>query len=184
MKNHLPIYIYGAIIVLAGVFLMFSYQNNFNGIKWTLGIIFIIGAVFALISAFARQRKQVQFVYHEMHALAMLVYGITILIFSNSLEKFTAITAFIFIFYTFSEIIFCIWLFNLIQKVVFKIVAIRAILGLTVGIGTIVAMYFEEYTFLVFGVLFVIVGINILFYVPVLKSFQFTEPPSKSVEPT
>jgi len=62
-KKHLPVYIYVAIIILAGVLLIFSYQNNFNGIKWTLGLIFIIGALFALFSAFARQKKQVQFYY-------------------------------------------------------------------------------------------------------------------------
>jgi uncharacterized membrane protein HdeD (DUF308 family) len=170
MKKHLPIYLYGSIIILVGVFLLFSENSSFQIIKITLGISLIVGAIFAFITAFSRQRQQVQFAYHEMHALAMLAYGISLILLCNSSEKLIAFTSFLFIFYAFSEIIFCNWLFNLAQKVVFKILAIRALLGLLIGIGTVVAMNYTEFTIQIFGAMFILVGINIIFYVPVMKA--------------
>lgn len=170
MKKHLPIYLYGSIIILMGVFLLFLENSSFHITKITLGISLIVGAIFAFITAFSRQRQQVQFAYHEMHALAMLVYGISLILLCNSIEKLIAFTAFLFIFYAFSEIIFCNWLFNLAQKVVFRIIAIRALLGLTIGIGTVVAMNYTEFTIQIFGAMFILVGINIILYVPVMKA--------------
>jgi uncharacterized membrane protein HdeD (DUF308 family) len=170
MKKHLPIYLYGSIIILVGVFLLFSENSSFQTIKITLGISLIVGAIFAFITAFSRQRQQVQFAYHEMHALAMLAYGISLILLCNSSEKLIAFTSFLFIFYAFSEIIFCNWLFNLAQKVVFKILAIRALLGLLIGIGTVVAMNYTEFTIQIFGAMFILVGINIILYVPVMKA--------------
>lgn len=136
MKKYLPIYLYGLIIILVGIFLLVSENITFNLVKYGLGISLILVSIFAFITAFSRQRKQVQFAYHEKHALAMSVYGIVVLLFCNSFERLESVTAFLFIFYAFSEIIFCNWLFNLEQKVVFKILAIRALLGLAIGIGT------------------------------------------------
>lgn len=91
----------------------------------------------AFVAALTRHRKQVQFAYHEMHALTMLVYGFSVLFFCSSLETFVSFTTFLFIFYTFSEIIFCNWVFNQKQGVVFRIIIIRVLLGFVTGIGTI-----------------------------------------------
>jgi uncharacterized membrane protein HdeD (DUF308 family) len=170
MKKYLPIYLYGSIIILVGIFLLFSENSSFQIIKITLGISLIVGAIFAFITAFSRQRQQVQFAYHEMHALAMLVYGISLILLCNSSEKLIVFTSFLFIFYAFSEIIFCNWLFNLAQKVVFKILAIRALLGFLIGIGTVVAMNYTEFTIQIFGAMFILVGINIILYFPVMKA--------------
>jgi hypothetical protein len=175
MKKHLPIYLYGLIIILVGAFLWFSENSSFQNIKLTLGISLTAGAIFAFAAAFARQRHQVQFAYHQMHALALLVYGIMLLLFCNSSEQLIEFTAFLFIFYAFSEIIFCNWLFNLAQKVVIKIIAIRALLGLVIGIGTVVAMNYPDFTLRLYGVLFILVGINIMFYVPVMRASQSVE---------
>ena len=170
MNKSLPIYLYGSIKIFIGIFLLFSENITFNIIKFSLGIALIIGAIFAIISAFNRQRKQVQFAYHEMHAFAMLIYGVSLFLFCNSSEKLILFTAFLLVFYSFSEITFCVWLFNLGQKVVFKIVVIRTLLGLLIGAGTITAMYYSEYTLQIFGVMFFLVGINIIFYVPIMKA--------------
>ncbi len=175
MNKYLPIYLYGAIVILEGTFLLFSEYSTFNIIKLSLGISLTIGAALAFMAAFSRQRKHVQFAYHEMHALAMLVYGISILVFCNTFEKLISFTAFLFIFYTFSEIIFCNWLFNLGQKVVYKIIIVRLLLGLAIGVGTVAAMNFSTFTLESFGILFIMVGINIMFYVPVMKGREFSE---------
>jgi len=105
--------LYGALLVFLGFFLIFSEQLPFHIIRITLGLSSIVGAVFAFISALTRSRQQVAFSYHEMHALAMLVYGISILLFCNTFEKLIPFTAFLFLFYAVSELIFSIWLFNL-----------------------------------------------------------------------
>jgi len=169
MKKYLSIYLYGALIILVGIFLSFSEYSNFNIINLTTGITLIFGAILAFIAAFSRQKKQIQFAYHEKHALAMLVYGITILVFSNTFEKLISITSFLFIFYSFSEIIFCNWLFNLGHRIIYKIIVVRFTVGLVIGIGTVVAMNSSLFTLEGFGILFILVGINIMLYVPIIK---------------
>jgi uncharacterized membrane protein HdeD (DUF308 family) len=169
MKKNFSIFLYGIIPVLVGFFLQFSENSSLVGIKIFLGVSLIVGSIFAIVSAITRRKDQVQLAYHEMHAFAMLVYSITLFIFCDSMEKLIACTTFLFIFYFFSEIIFCFWIYNLEQKVMNKIVAIRLLLGLFVGIGTIVAMNYTEYTMQIFGLLFILVGLNIVLYVPVMK---------------
>lgn len=175
MIKNLSIYFYGAIIILVGIFLLFSEYSTFNIIKLSIGISLIIGAISAFMAAFSRERKQVQFAYHEMHALTMLVYGVSIIVFSDTLEKLISFTAFLFIFYTFSEIIFCSWLFNIGQKVAYKIIIVRLILGLATGAGTVLAMSISTFTLEGFGILFILVGINIIFYYPVMKGKELSE---------
>lgn len=141
----------------------------------TLGIAMSCVAVFAFVSAFIRQQRQVQFAYHELHALAMLVYGVCILLFCNTIEKLTTFTNFLFIFYTFSEIIFSIWLYNLAQKVVNKVVLVRVLLGLIIGIGAVLSMMHPEYSLEIFGFQFILVGMNVILYVPELKKDELNE---------
>jgi hypothetical protein len=170
MKKNIPIYLYGLITILAGVFLVVSKDSSLNEIKFKLAITLLVGAFFAFATAAFRQNKQVQFAYHTMHAFAMLLYAIALLFFCNSMERFINFTFYLFIFYSFSEIILCSWIFNLAQKVVFKIVLIRVLLGLVVGIGAVIALNFKLVTLQVFGVLFIMVGANIMLYVPVMKA--------------
>jgi uncharacterized membrane protein HdeD (DUF308 family) len=174
LKKNLYVYLYGAFIILGGFFLLFSKNYTFETIKITLGTILIAGAALAFLTALSRQRKQVEFSYHEVHALAMLVYGASIMLFSHSPETLIYFTSFLLFFYAFSEIIFCTWLFNLGKKVTYKIVFVRLILGLLVGIGVIVIMYYPNFQKEIdlegFGVLFILIGINILLYEPVIKT--------------
>jgi uncharacterized membrane protein HdeD (DUF308 family) len=174
MKKNLPVYLYGAIIIFVGVFLLFSKHYTFQKIKFTSGIALIIGAVLGFLTNFSRQKKQVAFLYHKMHALAMLVYGASILLFCDKLETLIYFTSFLLFFYAFSEIIFCSWLFNLRRKVIYKIVFIRSLLGLIAGIGVVVIMNYTSLDNSIdlegFGLLFFIIGINILLYVPIMKT--------------
>ena len=174
MKKNLLLYLYGAIIIGEGILLILSKDITLQILKFPLGIGLIIGAILAFLTAFSRQRIQAQFAYHEIHALTMLVYGLSVIFFCKTLEMLTDFTAFLLIYYTFSEIIFCSWLSNLGQKVIYKISIIRLSLGLLIGIGTIISVYYSkvniEWTMMGFGVLFILVGINIILYVPILQS--------------
>ena len=179
MKKHLPIYIYGVIIILEGIFLLFSINYPFQTIKLTLGCSLILGGLLAFIKTLTRQTKQVEFSYHNIHSFSMLIYGISVLLFAYSIESLIYISAFLFMFYTFSEIIFCIWIFNLGKEVVAKIVIIRTLLGLVVGFGTIIILYYlDEYkpqSIVGCGILFIIIGINILLYVPSVTTKDLPE---------
>jgi hypothetical protein len=170
MKKSLPIYIYGSIIICEGILLILSKDLSFVAIKQATGFLLTLGAIFAFAAAFSRQRKQIQFAYHEIHALAMLAYGITILIFCNTIEKVISVTEFLFIFYMLSELIFCSWLFNLGRKVVFKILVIRLLLGLSVGIGAVLVLNQTVLQLEGLGILFVLIGVNILLYTPVMRT--------------
>lgn len=121
MKKYLPIYFYGVVIILEGIFLLFSEYTSFSISKLVLGGSLAFSSVLAFIAAFSRHRKQVQLAYHEMHALAMLVYSLFILLYCKTFEELQFFTLFLFVFYAFSEIIFCIWLFNLAFKIDFKL---------------------------------------------------------------
>jgi uncharacterized membrane protein HdeD (DUF308 family) len=173
-QKFMPIYLYGGIIILGGIFLLFSENSSFDAITLILGITMSVGAIIAFIAALSRQGRQVQYVYHNIHALAMLIYGGSILLFCNTIENLVSYTTFLFFFYLFSEIIFSSWIFNLIQKVDIKIVVVRALLALVIGIGAVVAMNLSDITLEVFGVLFILVGTNLLLYVPIIKRSRFT----------
>jgi hypothetical protein len=174
MKKNLPLYLYGTIMIGEGALLMLSQNSTLETVKFILGIGLIIGSMLAFFTAFSRERRQVQFAYPEIHALTMLVYGTYILFFCKTLENLTNVTAFLLLFYPFKDIIFCNWLFNLGQKVLFKILFIRLFLGLLIGVGTITSLYYQdinlEGTIRGCGVIFMIIGINVLLYVPIIKS--------------
>lgn len=169
MNKFIPIYIYGSVTILLGILLVNAQQINFFSLQLALGIGSCIGALMAFVAALSRQEKPVQFAYHEMHAMTMMIFGILTLLFCNTPEKLINYITFLLIFYAFSEIIFCNWLFNLKQKLLFKVALIRVFLGLAIGIGTITGMNYSEISLEIFGVLFVLVGINILLYVPIMK---------------
>jgi uncharacterized membrane protein HdeD (DUF308 family) len=177
MKKSLPIYLYGFILILAGIFILFSKQYSFEMIRTTISIGLIVGSFLAFITAFINQNKQVQFAYHQLHASAMLVYGAAVLLFCNTQDKLISYTSFLFFYYAFSEIIFCNWIFNLFPKKAIKIVIIRVLLGLIIGVGTITALYKTTFTVQIFGALFIIIGINVIFYKPVIKAKQLQNIP-------
>ena len=58
MKKYIPIYIYGAIIIFAGILLLFSEKCTFKMIQMTLGVLLTVAALFAFISAFSRKKNK------------------------------------------------------------------------------------------------------------------------------
>ncbi len=164
-----PIYLYGYAIIFAGLSLAFIDDTNFQWIKTRVGILTLSGSAVAFIAAVSRHKRHVEFIYHEIHALSMMLFGISILFFCDNPRDLTYITSFLLFFYAFSEIIFCNLLYNLSQRVVSRIVGIRLTIALIVGIGAVVAISFKESSFQIFAFLLVLIGVNVIFYVPVLK---------------
>jgi len=162
-----------------GAILLFSKHYEFETLRNVTGVALIIAAVLGFFATFSRKRKRVAFLYHEMHAMTMLVYGISVLIFSSTLETLIYLTSLLFLFYACSEIIFCIWLFNLGRTMNYKIVVSRLILGLLVGFGAVVTLNFVSLNSLeqieVVGFLFTVVGVNIMLYVPIMRTKELNE---------
>jgi len=169
MKRNIPIYLYGAIVILEGILLFASKTIAFDSLKWAVGIPLTVAAILAFIAAVPMPKKQVQSAYHTLHALVMLGYGICILYFCTTYEMLLFMTSLLFIFYSFSEIIFCGWLFNMGNKIVTKIIAIRLLLGLSIGIGSVILMNYPTFRIEGYGILFIIIGINFIMYAPVMN---------------
>jgi hypothetical protein len=169
MKRHIPIYLYGAVIIIEGIFLLVSNDILFDSIKLAIGIPLTVAAILAFVAAIPMPKKQVQSAYHTLHALIMLGYGISVLFFCKTYEMLLFMTSLLFIFYSFSEIIFCGWLFNMGNKIVTKIIAIRLLLGLAIGLGTVILMYYPTFRIEGYGILFIVIGINFMLYAPVMN---------------
>jgi uncharacterized membrane protein HdeD (DUF308 family) len=170
MNKLIPIYIYGIVIILQGIFILLFQQLDFQFIKWVIGVSSVLAALLALIAAFYRREKQVQLAYHELHSLMLLIYGIVLLYFCNSLDRLIFTTILLFLFYSVSEIVFCNWLFNLSSKLGFKVLFVRLIIGLFTGMGAVWALALSEQPMLILGALFMLVGVNIVMYVPIVKA--------------
>jgi hypothetical protein len=164
-----PVYLYGYAIIFAGLSLAFIDDSNFQWIKTIVGILTLSGSAVAFLAAVSRHKRHVEFVYHEIHALSMMFYSISLLFFCDQPRDLTFNTSFLLFFYAFSEIIFCNLLYNLSQRVVSRIIGVRLTIALIVGIGAVVANSFKDSSFQVFALLFVLIGVNVIFYVPVLK---------------
>lgn len=179
MNKSIPLYVYGLIIILEGFFFFYSVHYEFHIVKLTLGLGLLIGAAFAFLTALTRKKRHVQFSYHEMHALAMLTYGISVLLVCTTIEMILHATAYLFFFSAFSEIIFCIWLFNLGQTVAYKVVFTRMLVGFLTGIGTLVSMHYTNanmsISVVIFGVLFILIGLNVILYIPVMRRRELHE---------
>jgi hypothetical protein len=179
MKNSTPLYLYGLTIIVAGILLAISIPSTLLASKLTLGMILILGSVLAFITSLMRPDKKAQLAYHQIHALGMLGYGIAIIFFCNSLETMENFTAFIFFFYAISEITFCAWLLNLKQGVKFHIIFIRLVMSLAVGILTVGLLNYSDIHLQIaiqgYGLIFILIGINVLMFVPILKRTTITE---------
>lgn len=159
---------YGGITIAAGLVLGSLNSGPFNTLKLTLGFTLVADAIFAFATGFQSKRSEVKFAYHELHALAMMGYGVSIMLFCETMENLLFLTAFLFLFYALSEIILSSWMFNMGKKVSLRVL----VLGVFLGLGTVVAMNDTGIAVEVFSVLFAAAGINVLLYVPIIKSQQ------------
>jgi uncharacterized membrane protein HdeD (DUF308 family) len=173
LERQISLYIYGLIIILMGIFFMFSEQFSIKEITIIIGILAVTGAFFAFLTALSNPKKRIELAYHEIHAFSMIIYGGYIIFFSSTLDSLIGSTVFLFIFYMFSEIAFCISIFNKGQKVLYKIMVIRLVLGLFAGIAAVRILNFESIydvsVLIAIGIIFIVLGTNILIYVPILK---------------
>jgi hypothetical protein len=179
MIKYISLFVYACAVIALGLLMIFFQNIAFSNLKLTIGVGSIICSILAMITAKTRQPSQVQFAYHELHAFAMFAFGMVVLLLVASFEELNFYLSYLFIFYTFSEVLFCIWLFNLKQKVKYQIVYLRLFLSMMIGIATIVLMSLsaksESFIMLSYGSIFILLGINVLLYNPVMKSYMINQ---------
>jgi uncharacterized membrane protein HdeD (DUF308 family) len=123
MFKYQSISVYGFLIILAGVSLLIKSDSNITTHALIVSLIIISSAIIAGIVALKTSGNKVQSRYHTLHAVGLLFYGIFLFFNPKTVSEFSDVTALFFIFYGFSEIIFCFWLFNLEAKIsVFQLV--------------------------------------------------------------
>ncbi len=164
---------HGLLIVASGILTIVFQNESYTFIKYMLFGSLLISAIFGFIAMAKRTKQQVQFAYHELHTLTIVIYAFALLLFGNSFERLTYFTAFLFIFYAFSEIIFCFWLLNIHGRVNLKTLITRFLLGLICGLGTVTVLSYPEWKenlkLIGYGVIFIIIGINIILHKPIMK---------------
>lgn len=168
-KEIVPVYLYSYAIMFAGLSLAFITETNFHWIKPIVGILTLIGSAIAFFTAISRHKRRVEFVYHEIHALSFLIFGNSLLFLCDNMKDLSLIISYLLFIYAFSEIVFCNLLYNLGQRAVIRTVGIRLTIAIIVGVGAVAAISFRESSFLIFAFLLVLIGVNVIFYVPILK---------------
>jgi hypothetical protein len=173
MNKHLSNYLYGALIIVTGIILIALQAQPINSIRYTIAICIIACAAIGIIAVVKSENRKVRFSYHMLHAGAILIYSIALLFAAFSIEQFILFSAVYFVFYSFSEITFCFWLFNLKSQVGVHFLIQRFITSFLVGIGAIVLLSYsnanENTALMGIGILLILTGINALLYKPIMR---------------
>jgi len=174
MNKNQSLLLYGILIIVAGLLMVVLRTHTI--LTYSVAFCMITSALFALITAYKSRAHHVRIIYHETHALAMITYSVILLFLCTTLESFIQYTTFYFLFYFFSEVIFCNWLFNLKTKVSLEVLVKRIFIAFIIGVGTVVVISSnginQELKLMGLGVLMCIIGINTLYYKPIIKILQ------------
>jgi hypothetical protein len=181
MTKYTSLYIYALLLMVSGFVLLGLVESPYKLMTETFFIVILLTAAFAGITSFYCKPYQVPMNYHGMHAIGLLLYGISILMLTEDLEKFYVFTVFYLLYYGIAEIIFGLQMLLQKDKMIFRVVAIRLAIGFFIAL-TVVGLYISsgKYVNLInaikmIGVLFILSGINLLFYKDVLKKLYQKE---------
>lgn len=174
MDKKSALFYQGIFIIISGI-LLIVYQNaEYNFIKNLQIFSLIPCAVLGFITAIKRFDKQIQFAYQKIHTFTIIIYLLVLAVWGNSINEYNFITALLFIFYMFSEIIFSGLLFNLHGKVYLRTLVIRTLVAIFTGIGTVIIVsstsFSQNEKIMGFGIIFIAVGIAVLLYKPIMKN--------------
>ena len=176
MTKYLSLQIYGLLIVLAGLSLiLFQYFFLQINIQF-VSVCILVSAAFAFLTAYKSKHKQSRFKYHRIHAIGMVIYGVAILLPAFYSLKFIHLTTFYLIYYGVVEMIFCFMLFNLKSVLGLEILIIRLITGFIIYIVASLLLFYinmnKSYVVIGDGILFIISGLQVIFYLPIVKKLD------------
>ncbi len=166
----------GILIIIAGIFLLVIPYTNSIAIHYAVAFCMIASAYLAMLTAFKTKNILIPFRYHELHALGMVVYGILILFYPTNLSVFLNITSFFFLYYGLTEMIFCFQVLNQHAIIRFEIASLRLAIGFTIYLGAVIIFGFagtnQNYTVIGYGIMIILIGINMVLFKTVLKKLH------------
>ena len=169
--------IYAFLIILIGTLVVSLSFRPSDVIQFLVGFGMFIISLFAGITAYKCKKLNVPSTYHLLHSIGFAVYGIVILFYADSSDKFLTSTSFFLLYYGITEIIFSFQL-SMLKKanMNFKIVIFRLVIGLLIGVGSFIIIMISTKShrdaLLTSGIVFVFCGINLLLFRTVLKNLK------------
>ena len=115
--------------------------------------------------------------YHLLHSIGFIIYGIVILFYATSSENFLDATSFFLLYYGITEIIFSFQLTMLKRDDInFKTIIYRMLIGLLIGVGSFIIIVISKINhrdaLLASGIVFVLCGINLVLFKTILKNLK------------
>ena len=169
--------VYAFLIIIIGVLVFSLSFRPSEAIQYLVGFGMLVAAVFSGITSYKCKFLDVPFSYHLLHSIGYTVYGIIILIYATSSEKFLHATSFFLLYYAISEMIFCFQLAMLKRdNINFKTAVYRLVIGLLISVGSFIIIIISSTNYreaiLASGIVLVFCGINLLLFRTVLKDVK------------
>lgn len=174
MTKYNTLFIYAVLLMISGFVLIGLVEGAYKLLSETFFFIIMLCVVFASITSFKCKPDQVPLNYHALHAIGLLLYGLFFMMLANDLQKFFQFTIFYLLYYGIAELIFGLQMLLQKDKMLFRIIAIRLIIGFTIAIVAIgLFISLDKYVNLInalkiIGVLFMLSGVNLFFFKSVL----------------
>ena len=177
MNRYLSFTLYATIIILTGIIIMFLAYYPSNAVQYVVGIGMILSSLFAFNAAWQGTNLPIPLKYHGLHAGGLLLYGLAILFFATDIHRFFSITTFFLLYYGFIEMIFCFQLL-MMKKMSTQLILVRLFFGFGIALGAVLILstsYIDNNLALLgAGVIFIISGINLIFFKTILKKLDVT----------
>ena len=169
--------IYAIIIICIGILVISLSFRPSEAIQYFVGFGILVSAIFSGITAYKCKFLNVPYTYHLLHSIGFTIYGIIILFFAISSEKFLHYTSFFLLYYGITEIIFCFQITMLKRdNINFKMMIYRLLIGLLIGVGSFIIIIISTKNqrdgLLTSGIVLVFCGINLLLFRTVLKNLK------------
>ncbi len=169
--------VYTFLIILIGALLVSLSFNPSKVIQYIVGFGMLLISVFAGITALKCKNLNVPYVYHLLHSIGFIIYGIVILFYATSSENFLDATSFFLLYYGITEIIFSFQLTMLKRDDInFKTIIYRMLIGLLIGVGSFIIIVISKINhrdaLLASGIVFVLCGINLVLFKTILKNLK------------
>lgn len=169
--------LYAFVIISIGILVVSLSFRPSQVIQYLVGFGMIFSALFSALTAYKCKYLNVPYTYHLLHSMGFAIYGIVIIFFAISSEKFLHYTSFFLLYYGITEIIFCFQITMLKRdNINFKMMIYRLLIGFLIGVGSfviiIIATKNQRDGLLTSGIVMVFCGINLLLFRTVLKNFK------------
>ncbi len=169
--------VYAIIIICIGILVISLSFRPSEAIQYFVGFGILVSAIFSGITAYKCKFLNVPYTYHLLHSIGFTIYGIIILFFAISSEKFLHYTSFFLLYYGITEIIFCFQITMLKRdNINFKMMIYRLLIGLLIGVGSFIIIIISTKNqrdgLLTSGIVLVFCGINLLLFRTVLKNLK------------